>query len=241
MRRSPVQRKRRDGRVGPSAAWRAGVGSGAARRAAWARGVRPPVRCTDRSLAAPRRARGATVPHCPRAPHESRHARHLPHTPRSDPTHARSHRHPPRRSRPRHRRPARRRRPRRPPRARPRYYTDPRTAPVHLLLFVAVLVVSLGLPGLVAAQPGASVRGPPRARCSSSSASGCSTAPMASSTARCSPALVQHGAGPHAVATAGGAGAPRRGARPRRGEPRDARAGARRRPARHARRRRACR
>jgi hypothetical protein len=35
----------------------------------------------------------------------------------------------------------------------PAYYTDPMTAPVHLLLFGAVLLVSLGLPGLVAAQP----------------------------------------------------------------------------------------
>ena len=35
----------------------------------------------------------------------------------------------------------------------PAYYTDPMTALVHLLLFVAVLLVSLGLPGLVAAQP----------------------------------------------------------------------------------------
>jgi len=35
----------------------------------------------------------------------------------------------------------------------PAYYTDHRTAPVHLLLFGAVLLVSLGLPGLVAAQP----------------------------------------------------------------------------------------
>jgi hypothetical protein len=35
----------------------------------------------------------------------------------------------------------------------PAYYTDPLTAPVHLLLFFAVLLVSLGLPGLVAAQP----------------------------------------------------------------------------------------
>jgi hypothetical protein len=35
----------------------------------------------------------------------------------------------------------------------PAYYTDHRTAPVHLLLLGAVLLVSLGLPGLVAAQP----------------------------------------------------------------------------------------
>jgi hypothetical protein len=35
----------------------------------------------------------------------------------------------------------------------PAYYTDPMTAPVHVLLFVAVLLVSLGLPGLVGAQP----------------------------------------------------------------------------------------
>lgn len=35
----------------------------------------------------------------------------------------------------------------------PAYYADPMTAPVHLLLFVAVLILSLGLPGLVLAQP----------------------------------------------------------------------------------------
>ncbi|HZF68854.1 MAG TPA: hypothetical protein VEZ47_12505 [Gemmatirosa sp.] len=34
----------------------------------------------------------------------------------------------------------------------PAYYTDHRTAPVHLLLLGAVLLVSLGIPGLVAAQ-----------------------------------------------------------------------------------------
>ena len=35
----------------------------------------------------------------------------------------------------------------------PAYYADPMTAPAHLLLFGAVLLVSLGFPGVVAAQP----------------------------------------------------------------------------------------
>lgn len=35
----------------------------------------------------------------------------------------------------------------------PAYYTDHMTAPVHLLLLAAVLLVSLGLPGVVAVQP----------------------------------------------------------------------------------------
>lgn len=35
----------------------------------------------------------------------------------------------------------------------PAYYADPMTSPVHLLLLAAVLLVSLGLPGLVNAQP----------------------------------------------------------------------------------------
>jgi hypothetical protein len=88
----------------------------------------------------------------------------------------------------------------------PGYYTDPRTAPVHLLLFVAVLVVSLGLPGLVAAQPG---------RLRPWAAAGAvllfvgewlldGTHGIVDGAVL--PALVQHGAGPHAVATAGGAG-----------------------------------